>query len=95
MEEMIFQAAEKVWIREEADDRFVIYFDERGYETNSVGATIIELCKNPHTLSELCQCLVEQFDSSLDEIVQDTKEIMQLFVKCGIIKTQKIKGERR
>ena len=88
LDDTTLKVADKVRVREESEDKFLIYHDERGYETNAVGAAIIDICQNPTSFAGICKRLQEVFDAPPEEIRNDTEEILISFVENKLLLEQ-------
>lgn len=67
----------RVRLRKENDDDFLVYYDEKGYATNNVGARLIELCRGMGaTADDLVTKLSSEFDATKDEIARDVSAML-------------------
>ena len=83
--EMTFRTAEKITVREEEDDCFTLYHDEQAFETNAVGVEIITICREPHTLSSLCEELSTRFDVEPEILRDDVNALIPDLIACNLI----------
>lgn len=80
-----YETVSRLGVREQEEDKFLIYHDERGYETNTVGAEIVQFCREERTFDEICQHVSEVFDVPAAKIEKDVQEVINQFVRFSII----------
>ena len=74
-----------VRLREETQDHVLVYFEENGYETNAVGAWLIERVRtSKQTISSLCESVCKEFDAPPEQVKPDVEAIAAEFVRIGI-----------
>ncbi len=76
MDDRKMVSATNLQVRQEDEDRFIVCSNENGFETNFVGARIIELCKDGQTLSGLITLLAKEFDALEDQISDDLRVLI-------------------
>lgn len=81
----MYKTEEGVKIRREGEDKFLIYFNQDGFETNAVGARVLELCRKPQELKGLCEQVAREFDASLEVIKKDIPVVVIEFQKLGLV----------
>lgn len=85
----LFQTAPGVRVRQEGDEHFLVYYDENGYETNAVGAWLIERARDtPYKLQELCESVYQEFDAPFEQVRADVGEVIREFLILGIFQEQ-------
>jgi hypothetical protein len=72
-------------IRRENEDQFIVCSDEQGFETNSVGMRVIELCKDGLVFPELVALLAKEFDASEEVIFSDLEILLPELIENKII----------
>jgi hypothetical protein len=79
----------RVRVRQEEEDRFLIYYDECGFEANAVGARVIELCKErKRTYEELCGTIGAEFDAPTEDIRRDIAEFLTQLQETGLLSNE-------
>lgn len=80
-----YKAVSRLGIREQGEGTFLLYHDERGYETNAVGIEIVQFCQDEKTFVEICQRICEIFDAPMAQIEQDVQEVIDQFVQIRVM----------
>jgi len=77
-----------VHIRQESDDNFIFYWNERGYEGNAVTASIIQACRIERNVDQLVVRICREFQVDREEARVDIEEIVQQLCETGILLNQ-------
>jgi hypothetical protein len=72
-------------IRQEDEDRYTVCSNEKGFETNSVGVRIIEICGDGITFSAIVALIKDEFDASEDEISSDLRIMVPEMIENKIL----------
>lgn len=81
----VLRTTENIAVREEEGNQFTLYHDEQAFETNAVGAEIIVICRQPHTLSALCDTLADRFDVDPSLLREDVAAIIPDLIACDLL----------
>jgi Coenzyme PQQ synthesis protein D (PqqD). len=85
MDDRKIRSASGLQIRQEDEDRYTVCSNEKGFETNSVGVRIIEICGNGITFSAMVALIKDEFDAPDDEISSDLRMMVPEMIKNKIL----------
>ena len=80
-----YMTAGGVRVRQEDEDRFIFYWNERGYEGNEVTASIIHVCRAGCTMDQIVIHLCSEFQIDPDTAKKDVAEMLQQLQEIGIL----------
>lgn len=83
-----YVTASGVRVRQENEDSFIFYWNERGYEGNAVTASIIQACRTERTVDQLVARICEEFQVDPEVARIDIGEILQQLREIGILLNQ-------
>ena len=68
-------------------DEIVLLTVESGkyFKVDAVGSRIWELIKDPTTIQSLCEILVNEYDISLDQCLEDTVPFLESLIEDDLI----------
>mgnify|MGYP001619089036 CR=1 FL=1 len=70
------------------ENKFIFYWNERGYEGNAVTASIIQTCRTESTVDQLVARICNEFQVDPEEARADIEEILQQLREIGILFSQ-------
>ena len=83
-----YKTANGVRVRQEGEDSFIFYWNERGYEGNAVTASIIQACRIGCTVDQLVEHVCKEFQVDPGIAKADIEEILQQLREIGILFSQ-------